>query len=63
LDQDLDETFGEIPMVAESFSRMVLNLCNNAFDVMREKRIKNSELKIKTEGGNGSVFVISLPTV
>ena len=34
---DLDEQIGEIPLVAEDFSRVILNLTNNAFDAMREK--------------------------
>ncbi|HKK66424.1 MAG TPA: ATP-binding protein, partial [Clostridia bacterium] len=66
IDLQLDENIGEIPLVAEDFSRVILNLCNNAFDAMREKGIKNSELKIKnysprltvrTKAENGSVVV------
>ena len=34
---ELDESVGEIRMVREDFSRVILNLCNNAFDAMREK--------------------------
>ena len=37
IDLDLDEQIGEIPLVAEDFSRVILNLTNNAFDAMREK--------------------------
>ncbi|MEX2602784.1 MAG: ATP-binding protein, partial [Gracilimonas sp.] len=40
---DLDEEIGEVPLVAEDFSRVILNLCNNAFDAMREKGIQNSK--------------------
>ncbi len=66
IDLQLDENTGEIPLVAEDFSRVILNLCNNAFDAMREKGIKNSELKIKnyspkltvrTKAENGNVVV------
>jgi signal transduction histidine kinase len=32
---DLDETVGEIPLVYEDFSRVILNICSNAFDAMR----------------------------
>jgi len=32
---DLDERVKEIPIIAEDFSRVVLNICNNAFDAMR----------------------------
>ncbi|MEX0719689.1 MAG: ATP-binding protein [Balneolaceae bacterium] len=45
---ELDEHVGEVPLIAEDYSRVILNLCNNAFDAMREKlnsesRILNSE--------------------
>ena len=34
---DLDESTGKALLVAEDFSRVILNLCQNAFDAMREK--------------------------
>lgn len=34
---DLDPSIGEVPIIAEDFSRVLVNLCNNAFDAMREK--------------------------
>jgi len=34
---DLDKSAGEVPLVAEDFSRVVLNIVNNAFDAMRSK--------------------------
>lgn len=34
---DLDDSFGKIALIEEDFSRVLLNLCNNAFDAMREK--------------------------
>ena len=37
IELELDENVGEVPLVAEDFSRVILNLCNNAFDAMREK--------------------------
>ena len=30
-------SIGEVPLVGEDFSRVILNVCNNAFDAMREK--------------------------
>jgi signal transduction histidine kinase len=39
---DLDDTIKEIPLVREDFTRVIINLCNNAFDAMRQKF--NSEL-------------------
>lgn len=37
IDLDLDERITEVPLIQEDFSRVILNLCNNAFDAMREK--------------------------
>lgn len=44
---DFDDSFGEINMVREDFSRVVLNLCNNAFDAMREKANGKSEKSLR----------------
>ncbi|WP_194973330.1 sensor histidine kinase [Aquiflexum lacus] len=39
---DLDPEIKEVPLIKEDFTRVVINLCNNAFDAMREKvRIYN----------------------
>jgi signal transduction histidine kinase/ligand-binding sensor domain-containing protein len=32
IDLLLDESIGEVPLIAEDFSRVILNLCSNAFD-------------------------------
>jgi len=37
IDLQLDESVGEVPLVAEDFSRVILNITNNAFDAMRSK--------------------------
>ncbi|GMQ25460.1 hypothetical protein Aoki45_21420 [Algoriphagus sp. oki45] len=34
---ELDPEIGEVSLISEDFSRVILNLCNNAFDAMREK--------------------------
>jgi signal transduction histidine kinase len=44
---DLDESIGDVYLIADDFSRVILNLCNNAFDAMWEKAIQNSKLKIE----------------
>jgi signal transduction histidine kinase len=55
---DLDPELGEVSLIKEDFTRVVLNLCNNAFDAMREK-VKKSEVGIpitigrKSEDGAG----------
>ena len=41
---ELDDTIKEIPLVREDFTRVIINLCNNAFDAMRGKT--NSEFII-----------------
>jgi len=43
IDLKLDENISEVPLIAEDFSRVILNLCNNAFDAMREK-LRRSEV-------------------
>jgi signal transduction histidine kinase len=35
---DLDDQIGDVPLITEDFSRVLLNLCNNAFDAMRQKQ-------------------------
>lgn len=37
IDFDLDESTGKVSLVAEDFSRVIVNVCQNAFDAMREK--------------------------
>ena len=32
---DLDDSIGEIPLVQEDFTRVIVNICSNAFDAMR----------------------------
>jgi ligand-binding sensor domain-containing protein/signal transduction histidine kinase len=67
IELELDERVGKIPLIAEDFSRVIVNLCNNAFDAMREKldaggRPQDAEdyepkLTVKTIGGNDQVIV------
>jgi signal transduction histidine kinase len=62
---DLDETIGEVPLISEDFSRVIVNMCNNAFDAMRkilnsESRIQYSEkytpkLTIRTQKDNSGI--------
>lgn len=37
INYELDEHIGAVPVYPEDFSRVVLNLCKNAFDAMRDK--------------------------
>jgi signal transduction histidine kinase len=42
---DLDEEISSVNLISEDFSRVVLNLVNNAFDAMREKTKTDSEYR------------------
>ncbi|MCS5491319.1 ATP-binding protein [Algoriphagus limi] len=65
IEMDLDESIREIPLVTEDFSRVIVNLCNNAFDAMREKiRQKSLEkeeykpkLSICTKSGKDHISI------
>ncbi|MEQ9309190.1 MAG: GAF domain-containing protein [Balneolaceae bacterium] len=62
IDVQLDETVGKYPLIVEDFSRVILNLCNNAFDAMRDK-LNNTEssykakLKVSTEQSDGKIVI------
>ncbi|TVP98921.1 MAG: hypothetical protein EA359_17670 [Balneolaceae bacterium] len=43
IDLQLDESIHEVPLIGEDFSRVILNLCNNAFDAMRERLNSNDQ--------------------
>jgi len=53
IDLNLDDSVGEVALVAEDFSRVILNLVNNAFDAMKEKSQKSivDGRKSPLEGG------------
>jgi signal transduction histidine kinase len=40
IDLQLDPAVGEVNLISEDFSRVILNLCNNGFDAMREKTLQ-----------------------
>ncbi|HKL15914.1 MAG TPA: ATP-binding protein [Balneolaceae bacterium] len=51
IELQLDENVGEVSLIAEDFSRVILNLTNNAFDALRETSNVKSE-KSPFEGGS-----------
>ncbi|MCH8523980.1 MAG: hypothetical protein LAT52_05450, partial [Balneolales bacterium] len=51
IQMDLDESIGHVPLIAEDFSRVILNLCNNAFDAMREGSESTRKNNETVEGG------------
>lgn len=42
---NLDESIGKIQLITDDFSRVILNLCNNAFDAMRDKLGNENQTK------------------
>jgi len=66
IDLQLDDSVGEVPLVAEDFSRVIINLSNNAFDAMREKmtgdrgpktgEAYNPKLTVRTKS-NGDIII------
>jgi signal transduction histidine kinase len=62
---DLDEEIGSISLIGEDFSRVMLNLVNNAFDAMRQKseKVKGTsekyfpELMVRTKADIGKVTI------
>jgi signal transduction histidine kinase len=42
---NLDENLGEVPLITEDFSRVIVNLCSNAFDAMRESVRQSVDFK------------------
>ena len=67
IDLQLDENVGEVPLFARDFSRVILNLCNNAFDAMKEKMTRGEgpgtgdsydpKLTIRSKPQNGKVII------
>lgn len=67
LEFKLDESIGEVPLIAEDFSRVIINLSNNAFDAMKEKMKDNEELMtdisykpkltVRTKAESGRILV------
>ena len=65
IDLQLDESVGTVPLISEDFSRVILNLCNNAFDAMREKVGVDSgkagayapKLTVRTKSTDGNILV------
>jgi len=58
---NLDENVGEVSLITEDFSRVIVNLCGNAFDAMREKGLNTEGYKpvltIKSRRQNERVIV------
>ncbi|HSF54894.1 MAG TPA: ATP-binding protein, partial [Algoriphagus sp.] len=46
IDLQLDPEVGEVKLISDDFSRVILNLCNNAFDAMRDKLLEATTGKL-----------------
>ncbi|WP_373521602.1 sensor histidine kinase [Aquiflexum sp.] len=62
IDLQLGKEVGMVNLVSEDFSRVILNLCNNAFDAMRMKNLGALEsyqarLSIRTQSNNNQVII------
>jgi signal transduction histidine kinase/ligand-binding sensor domain-containing protein len=58
IQMDLDDSVGDVPLVAEDFSRVILNLCNNAFDAMRDTRdLRAPKLSVSTKKSADSITI------
>jgi signal transduction histidine kinase len=58
IDLQLDEKINEVPLVSEDFSRVIINLTNNAFDACAER--SRSTMKEKGVMGNGEKYLPKL---
>ena len=60
---DLDEKIGEVPLKAQDFSRVIVNLCSNAFDAMRGKAKGDTsdgylpKLTVRTARKDGNILI------
>jgi signal transduction histidine kinase len=67
IDLAFDPEIKEVSLIKEDFTRVVINLCNNAFDAMRSKltydgrpetgETYNPKLKIRTKSENGQILI------
>jgi signal transduction histidine kinase len=58
IDLQLDGQIKEVPLIGEDFSRVLLNLCNNAFDAMRLTETKRApKLTVRTRKTDKHLFI------
>jgi signal transduction histidine kinase len=54
---DLDDAVGDVPVVFEDFSRVIVNICSNAFDAMRGSGGGKARLAVRTRRKGNRVTV------
>ena len=62
IDLQLSDKVGEVSMISEDFSRVIVNICNNAFDAMWEKKEKSDsgyepKLTVRTKRKNNNAII------
>ncbi len=61
IDLQLEESIEDVPLIAEDFSRVIVNLCSNAFDAMRslskEEDQYNPKLTVRTSVSDGRILI------
>ncbi len=55
--EDYDPLVGDVPLVAEDFSRVILNICNNAFDALRGNGGGTARLFVRTRRDGHKVLL------
>ena len=55
---DLDDSMGKVNLIGEDFSRVILNLCNNAFDALKSaKTRRHASLNVRTKKRDNSIAI------
>ena len=58
IELDLEENICQVPLIAEDFSRVIVNICNNAFDAMRSVETQHAaSLIVRTKKHNDSIII------
>ena len=54
---DLEENLGQVPLIVEDFSRVIVNLCNNAFDALRSVVETTTTLIVRTKKSGEQIII------
>ena len=58
IELDLDKNMGQVPLIVEDFSRVIVNICNNAFDAMRSVETQHAaSLLVRTKKHSDSIVI------
>ncbi|EOZ96609.1 two-component hybrid sensor and regulator [Indibacter alkaliphilus LW1] len=60
IELDLDPELGNVPLIKEDFTRVIINLCNNAFDAMRGKKYEVQSTKNNDGEIDNGIYVPKL---